>query len=211
VILDLMMPEVDGFEVLRCIREKTIYKNLPVIILTAKYVTKEELSFLKNNNIHQLIQKGDINKNQLLKAVASMVYNATDEKEQAKACPAPIVGTPIILVVEDNPDNMLTIKALLSEKYKVIEAEDGKTGIEKACQYHPNLILMDIALPGINGIEALKEIRKDDNLRHLPVIAVSASAMKGDRESLMSYGFDGYISKPIDDKQFSKIIDEWIG
>jgi signal transduction histidine kinase/CheY-like chemotaxis protein len=210
VILDLMMPEVDGFEVLKYIREKTISKDLPVIVLTAKYVTKDELLFLKNNNIHQLIQKGDINKNKLLKAVSSMVYNETKEKEKVKG-PVSIVGTPVILVIEDNPDNMLTIKALLPEKYKVVEAEDGKTGIEKACQYHPNLVLMDIALPGINGIEALKEIRKDDSLKHLPIIAVSASAMKGDKENLMSYGFDGYISKPIDDQQFSKIIEEWIG
>jgi len=211
MILDLMMPGVDGFDVLKQIREEKKTENIPVIILTAKYVTKNELSFLKSNNIHQLIQKGDINKEQLLKAVASMVYVENEDKNQLKERPVPVLGKPVVLVVEDNSDNMLTIKALLSGRCEVIEAEDGKMGIEKTYRYHPDLILMDIALPGINGIEVLNELRKDSELNHTPIIAVSASAMKGDQEKLMSYGFDGYISKPIDDKQFFKIIEEWIG
>ena len=68
----------------------------------------------------------------------------------------------------------------------------------------PHLILMDIALPGMNGIEALNEIRKEENLEMVPIIAVSASAMKGDREDFIALGFDGYISKPIDNVLFEK-------
>jgi CheY-like chemotaxis protein len=117
---------------------------------------------------------------------------------------------PVVLIVEDNPDNMLTIKALLSGRCRVVEASDGKSGIEKTYQYKPDLVLMDIALPGINGIEVLKELRKDDELGRIPIIAVSASAMKGDRESLMAHGFDGYLSKPIEARLFFEIIDEWI-
>jgi len=211
MILDLMMPGVDGFDVLKQIREEKKTENIPVIILTAKYVTKKELSFLTSNNIHQLIQKGDINKDQLLKAVSSMVCVENEGKNQLKERSVRTLGKPVVLVVEDNSDNMLTIKALLAGKCEVIEAEDGKIGIEKTYKFHPDLILMDIALPGINGIEALNELRKDTELNNTPIIAVSASAMKGDREKLMSYGFDGYISKPIDDKEFFKMIEEWIG
>jgi len=69
---------------------------------------------------------------------------------------------------------------------------------------------MDIALPGVNGVEALRELRKDRSVNHIPVIAVSASAMKGDRENFMALGFDGYISKPIDEKLFTQVIDGWI-
>lgn len=212
MILDLMMPEVDGFEVLKRIREQEKTEHLPVVILTAKYVTKQELAFLKHNGIHQLIQKGDINKEQLLAAVARMMFPETihepvsDEKTKRK----PISGTPLVLVVEDNPDNMITIKALLDGKCSIIEAEDGRTGVEQAMKHRPHLILMDIALPGINGIEALNEIRKDESLEGVPVIAVSASAMKGDREDFIALGFDGYISKPIDSVVFERTIQEYL-
>ncbi|MDD4921074.1 MAG: response regulator [Bacteroidales bacterium] len=212
LILDLMMPEVDGFEVLKCIREEEKSDRLPVIILTAKYVTKQELSFLKHNHIHQLIHKGDINKKQLLEAVDSMVCIEADPIDipVKQRIPLPVSGTPVVLVIEDNLDNMLTIKALLSGKCEVLEAEDGIVGIEMAKNYHPNLILMDIALPGINGVEVLNELNKEMILKDIPVIAVSASAMKGDRENFMACGFDDYISKPIDHQLFIQVLDKWI-
>ncbi|MCK9311277.1 MAG: response regulator, partial [Bacteroidales bacterium] len=212
LILDLMMPGVDGFEVLKCIRDDKVYDHLPIIILTAKYVTKEEFSFLKSNNIYQLIHKGDINKEKLLDTVACMVSAKSEPKmvEPEHRNPIPVSGTPIVLVVEDNPDNMMTIKALLSDRCEVVESENGMTGIEMAKKYHPNLILMDIALPGVNGIDALDELRKDDQLKDIPVIAISANAMKGDREDFLAHGFDGYISKPIDNQHFMEVINKWI-
>ena len=213
MILDLMMPGVDGFEVLKRIRAEEKTDHLPVIILTAKYVTKEELSFLKNNGIVQLIRKGDINKDQMLEAVTRMMFTekeATIAPEKI-AEKIPISGNPLVLVVEDNPDNLLTIKALLDGRCTIIEAEDGLTGIEMAQLHQPHLILMDIALPGMNGIEALCELRKIEVLKHVPVIAVSASAMKGDREDFIACGFDGYIAKPIDNILFEKTIRQWIG
>lgn len=213
MILDLMMPDVDGFEVLRRIREEEKTDHLPVIILTAKYVTKDELAFLKNNGILQLIQKGDINKDQLLEAVFRMVVPKVEEIQQPvkQQIPVEVAGTPVVLVVEDNPDNMLTIKALLGSKFTVLEAENGLAGIELARLHQPHLILMDIALPGINGIEALNVIRKTDGLGHVPVIAVTASAMKGDMENLVTLGFNAYISKPIDSVLFEKTIREFLG
>ena len=121
-----------------------------------------------------------------------------------KPAKLPVTGTPLVLVVEDNPDNMITIKALLDGKCQIIEAEDGQAGVEQAIKHQPHLILMDIALPGMNGIEALNEIRKEEKLEMIPIIAVSASAMKGDREDFIALGFDGYISKPIDNVLFEK-------
>jgi len=212
MILDLMMPEVDGFEVLGRIRNEEKTDHLPVIILTAKYVTKEELAFLKHNSIHQLIQKGDINKDQLLAAVAQMLVPEAAEVKRPIVKPARIrvSGTPLVLVVEDNPDNMITIKALLDGKCRIIEAEDGRTGVELAIMHQPHLILMDIALPGMNGIEALNEIRKAESMGFVPIIAVSASAMKGDREDFIALGFDDYVSKPIDNWAFQKMLTEYL-
>jgi CheY-like chemotaxis protein len=212
MILDLMMPEVDGFEVLKRIRNEEKTEQLPVIILTAKYVTKDELAFLKHNGIHQLIQKGDINKEQLLDAIGRMMFPEAIERNRPKIKPVRIqvTGIPMVLVVEDNPDNMITIKALLEGKCRIIEAEDGLTGVELAKKYQPHLILMDIALPGMNGIEALNEIRKEPAIEFVPVIAVSASAMKGDREDFIALGFDDYVSKPIDNRAFQKILTEYL-
>jgi CheY-like chemotaxis protein len=212
-----MMPEVDGFEVLRTIREKEETSRLPVVILTAKYVSKEELAFLKHNHIHQLIQKGDINKNQLLSAVSRMMspeiepVNPSIEKPYRIPKPNSGITPPVILVVEDNPDNLLTIKALLNNYAKVVEATDGIQGIEIALQHLPNLILMDIALPGKNGIDTLHAMREEKALEDIPVIAVSASAMKGDREHFLANGFNDYIPKPIDDKEFMQTVIKWTG
>jgi signal transduction histidine kinase/DNA-binding response OmpR family regulator len=213
MILDLMMPEVDGFEVLKKIREREETSKLPVLILTAKFITKEELKFLKHNHVHQLIQKGDINKSQLLTALSVMISAGMPQlPKKLKIASSPqISGDPTILVIEDNPDNMLTIKALLNGRYKIIEAYDGLKGIELARENRPNLILMDIALPEMNGIEVLKELRKIEFLESVKIIAVSASAMKGDREHFIACGFDDYISKPIDHQIFDQITTKALG
>ncbi len=208
MILDLMMPGIDGFEVLKTMREAEPTAKIPVLILTAKHITKDELSFLKRNNIHQLIQKGDVNRSDLTKAVATMVLTIPDKTMNRQREVPIIVGKPVVLVIEDNPDNMVTVKALLSDNYTVLEAVDGQEGIAKAKQYKPNLILMDIALPGIDGIEAFKTIRNDPQLRSVLVIALTASAMTSDREAILAHGFDAYLAKPIEEKLFFKTINE---
>jgi CheY-like chemotaxis protein/anti-sigma regulatory factor (Ser/Thr protein kinase) len=212
MILDLMMPEVDGFQVLKSIRSVEKTANIPVLILTAKHITKDDLSFLKGNHIHQLIQKGDIDKAGLLDAVAGMVTPPPPPEKPALRTLRPRKparsGKPVVLVVEDNPDNLRTAKALLSDRYQVIGACDGKEGIRQARAHLPDIILMDIAMPRMDGLEALAVIRADEKLRHIPVIAATASAMKGDRETILAHGFDGYVSKPIDAELLKKILRE---
>jgi len=208
MILDLMMPEMDGFELLGKIRNTKLASLLPVLILTAKHVTKEELSFLKGNNIHQLIQKGDVNRNDLLAAIGRMVAKTpklinTPVRNRVRKVTA---NPPVILVVEDNRDNMFTMRALLKDSYTLIEAMDGRAGVLEAKKNIPDLILMDIALPVLDGIAALAEIRQEKELRHIPVVAVTASVMKGDREDILAHGFDDYISKPIDEDLLNKTL-----
>ncbi|MBT5063800.1 MAG: response regulator [Verrucomicrobia bacterium] len=103
---------------------------------------------------------------------------------------------------------MLTIKALLQDTCTLLEAMDGKIGVEQAKTHMPDLILMDLALPVVDGYAALESIRKDEALRHIPVVAVTASAMVGNKEEILAHGFDGYISKPIDNEELSKTIQE---
>jgi signal transduction histidine kinase/DNA-binding response OmpR family regulator len=208
MILDLMMPGVDGFEVLGTLRDAEPTAHIPVLILTAKHITKEELQFLKRNNIHQLIQKGDVNRDELIQSIAAM---APGPKlfAQKPTHERPIrEGKPLLLVVEDNADNMLTVKAILDGSFTVIEAVDGDEAFEMARKHHPDLILMDIALPGTNGIEAFNLIRQDVHLQRIPVIALTASALTSDREAILAHGFDAYIAKPIEEKLFFKTINE---
>ena len=210
VILDLMMPEMDGFEVLRQIRGTENSVLLPVLILTAKHVTREELSFLKGNHIYQLIQKGDIGRSELLSAVAKMVA-PPGELPAPPAWPRarkPRQDPPVILVVEDNIDNLLTMRALLQESYTLIEAMDGREGIEQARQHVPDLILSDLSMPVMDGFALLAAIRADEALCDIPVVAVTASAMKGSREEILARGFDGYLSKPVDEELLQKTVRE---
>ena len=214
IILDLMMPDIDGFEVLKTIRDADSTAQTPVLILTAKHITKEELKFLKRNNIYQLIQKGDVNKVQLLDTIKGMVtslnknsdVNTSVEPEKKK--PDTKHKKPNVLIIEDNQDNMIAAKAIMDEKFNVIEATDGPGGIAKAIKYVPDLILMDISLPGMDGIEAFKAIRREVALLNVPVIALTASALVEDRETILSHGFDAFLAKPIDETTFFKTINE---
>jgi CheY-like chemotaxis protein len=103
-----------------------------------------------------------------------------------------------ILVVEDNALNLKLIRDVLQVAgYEVVEATTGEQGIALALERRPDLILMDIQLPGIDGSEALRSIRADPRTQAIPVVAVSAFAMKADRERAYRDGFDGYLEKPI--------------
>ena len=103
-----------------------------------------------------------------------------------------------ILVVEDNPKNLKLLRDVLQfSGYDVIEATSGEEGVRLAAETVPDLILMDLQLPGIDGAEALRQIRANGQSRGVPVVAVTASAMDADRDRAYASGFDGYVEKPI--------------
>jgi two-component system cell cycle response regulator DivK len=103
-----------------------------------------------------------------------------------------------ILYVEDNPQNMrLVRKMLTSAGYQVIEAFDGFSGLQAVAEERPSLILLDINLPDIDGLEVTARIKSDPELALIPIVALTANAMHGDRERCLSEGCDGYIPKPI--------------
>jgi CheY-like chemotaxis protein len=103
-----------------------------------------------------------------------------------------------VLVVEDNALNLKLVRDVLGHAgYRVLEAGEAERGIALARDERPDLILMDIQLPGIDGVEALRRLRADDATTSIPVIALTALAMKEDRERFMAAGFDGYLEKPL--------------
>ncbi len=104
-----------------------------------------------------------------------------------------------ILYIEDNPENRLLMRrVLMAEGYIVEEADDGNSGLQKASESPPDLILMDINLPEIDGYEVTARLKQLPNMTGVPIIAVTANVMKGDREKTLAAGCDGYIQKPID-------------
>ena len=108
-----------------------------------------------------------------------------------------------ILVVEDNEKNMKLFRdVLLSAGYRTLEATTGEEAVAVATEHSPDLVLMDIQLPDIDGVEALGRLRADGRTTSLPVLALTAQAMEGDRERFLAAGFDGYLSKPVDIAEF---------
>ncbi len=107
---------------------------------------------------------------------------------------------PRIAVVEDNPDNRLLVQALLEDRFEIIEYETGLDAIGGLRSSSPDLILLDISLPEMDGTEVLAWIRDQDELKERPVIALTAHAMAGDREKFLAMGFDDYLTKPIVDE-----------
>ena len=109
----------------------------------------------------------------------------------------------LILIIEDNEKNRKLCRDVLQVKgYKTIESETAEVGLKLALEQSPDLVLMDIQLPGMDGITAMKQLKADPNTQNIPIIAITASAMTNNRTSMLAEGFDGYQTKPISLKDF---------
>jgi two-component system, cell cycle response regulator DivK len=116
-----------------------------------------------------------------------------------------------VAIVEDNPDNRELVRYILSDAYDVAEYDNGQQALEGMRQNRPDLVLLDISLPQMDGPEVVKAMRADGLLRDLPVIALTAHAMKGDREKYMAAGFNDYVTKPIlDETALLRTIAQWL-
>jgi two-component system, cell cycle response regulator DivK len=116
-----------------------------------------------------------------------------------------------IAVVEDNPDNRMLVQALLEDRYEISEYESGVAAIEGLEADRPDIVLLDISLPEMDGTEVLAWIRKQETLREIPVIALTAHAMAGDREKYLAAGFNDYVTKPIlDEDVLIGAIERWL-
>jgi CheY-like chemotaxis protein len=117
----------------------------------------------------------------------------------------------LVLLVEDVEDNRDLARMLLeSAGHGVVEAHDGAQAIQAARKHLPALILMDLSLPDVDGWEAFRRIRADELTAHIPVVALTAHAMSGDRERVLAAGFDGYIAKPINVGSFNALLEPFL-
>jgi two-component system, cell cycle response regulator DivK len=116
-----------------------------------------------------------------------------------------------VLVVEDNPLNLKLVRDVLGHAgYRVLEAADAERGIALAREQRPDLVLMDVQLPGIDGVEALRRLRADPETAGIAVVALTAFAMRDDRERLLAAGFDGYVSKPVSVRELPGLLESLI-
>ena len=121
------------------------------------------------------------------------------------------MASALILIVEDNPRNLKLIRDILQFRgYTTLEAETGEAGVTLARERQLALILMDVQLPGMDGRAAMKALKADPSTQKIPIITMTAFAMKGDKESLLADGFDGYISKPINTKEIPQLVERYL-
>jgi CheY-like chemotaxis protein len=121
-------------------------------------------------------------------------------------------GRKTVLLVEDNEDNLVVYRTILEHVgYLVIEARDGEEGVSRAQHDHPDLILMDISIPKLDGWEATHRLKSDTNTRQIPIIALTAHALEEDRRRAIEVGCDGYLAKPIEPRRVVQEVERFVG
>jgi CheY-like chemotaxis protein/signal transduction histidine kinase len=186
MILDLLMPGVDGFEVLRTIRSEGM--RMPVVVLTGKKLMADEERTLRDG-LARIVHKGGSALDTVVREAKQLLV-ARRVVERGRL--------PRILYVEDSPQNRDIVRRYLASDYEVIEAEDGEHGIERAVRDTPDLILMDLSLPRLDGWEATRRIKANATVKHIPVIALTAHAGREDQTRATEAGCVDYITKPLE-------------
>ncbi|HRI49807.1 MAG TPA: response regulator, partial [Pseudomonadota bacterium] len=218
MVLDLGLPDMNGFELLDRIRKEPDHAELPIIIYTGRELTQEEEFELKRFT-DAIIVKSVRSMEHLLDETALFLHRVEANLPEPKRRilkqvheSDPVFADKRVLIVDDDVRNIFALTAVL-ERYKmvVIYAENGKKGIEtlkRSPQIH--LVLMDVMMPEMDGYETMKEIRKNPRFRSLPIIALTAKAMKGDREKCIEAGASDYITKPVDPEQLISLMRVWL-
>ena len=117
-----------------------------------------------------------------------------------------------VLLVEDNEDNLVVYRTILEHVgFRVVEARDGEEGVNRAKEHLPDLILMDISIPKIDGWEATKRLKADGNTKEIPIIALTAHALEEDRQKALQAGCDGYLAKPVEPRRVVQEVERFVG
>ena len=216
VVLDLMLPDMSGFDLIEKIRGK--YEHLPIIVYTAKDLSREEEE--KLNRVAQTVIVKDVRSPERLYDQTALWLHRDAAKLPAEKReilqrlhdPDAVLAGKKVLIVDDDIRNIFAMTSVL-ERYKmnVISAETGKAAIE-SLQNTPgvDLVLMDIMLPEMDGYETMRAIRSMYGFEMLPIIALTAKAMRGDREKCIDAGASDYIAKPVDTDRLLTLLRTWL-
>ena len=218
LVLDLGLEDINGFDVLKEIQKDEKAKQVPVVIYTARDLSREEDELLKKYG-SSIILKGAHSFERLLDETTLFLHQVesdfTGEKKKMseKMHNENILKGKTILLVDDDMRNVFALSSLLeSYDMKVIVGKNGKEAINKLHQHaeEVDLVLMDIMMPEMNGYEAMKLIRKEKRFENLPIIALTAKAMKGDREKSIAAGANEYLSKPVEKEKLISMLRVWL-
>jgi CheY-like chemotaxis protein len=220
VVLDLGLPEMNGHDLLDYIRDDPKLAAVPVVIYTARDLTKAERERLQPLT-ESIIVKDATSPERLLEETALFLHR--DEAklpplkrqmiEQARRNDPALLGTKV-LIVDDDVRNVFALTAALEQRFgmSVIYADNGIDGIELLKNTpRVDVVLMDVMMPGVDGYETIRRMRKLPGHGDIPIIAVTAKAMKGDREKCIEAGASDYIAKPVDTDQLASLIRVWVG
>jgi len=214
IVLDLGLADMSGFDLLEHIGTMEEQRRIPVIVHTGKVLSPEENLRLQRY-AGTIIIKGAKSPERLLNEVTLFLHGGTVPEEKvvrAIADSEAILAGKKVLLVDDDMRNVFSLSSVLSERgMRVIEAENGKAALKKL-EEHPdvNLVLMDVMMPEMDGYEATGAIRRDPRFAELPIIALTAKAMKGDREACLKAGASDYITKPVDVERLLSLLRVWL-
>jgi CheY-like chemotaxis protein/CHASE3 domain sensor protein len=218
VVLDLGLPDMNGFELIEQIKQQDSLANLPIIVYTGKELTKQEETQLKRM-AETIIIKDVRSPERLLDETALFLHRVQANLPQPKQQMLeqlhqtdPILAGKKVLIVDDDVRNIFALTGLL-ERYdiEVLYAENGREGLEVLqTNSDVDVVLMDVMMPEMDGYDATRAVREQEAFRDLPIIALTAKAMQGDRERCIEAGASDYISKPIDTEQLLSLLRVWL-
>ena len=218
MVLDLKLPGMSGLDFIQQLRTKSDLKRLPIIVYTGKELTKEEQLGL-SQVAETVIIKDVRSPERLLQEAALFLHRreASLPEGKRKILRSLVHGDPAlqdktVLVVDDDVRNIFAITTVLEQHQMiVINAENGREALTQLAA-HPQVeaVLMDIMMPEMDGYEAIRQIRKDPTKQSLPIIALTAKAMRGDREKCIEAGASDYVTKPVDPEQLISLLRVWL-
>ena len=217
VVLDLKLPDMSGFELLDRIADDPQFRDLPVVVHTGKELSSQEDERLRRA-AKSVVIKGVESPERLLDETALFLHRVIDDLPPAKQRMVrslhesnEILAGKRVLVVDDDVRNIFALSTLLERQgMHVSTANNGQEAIEKVAEDDVDLVLMDIMMPGMDGYDTMRAIRRDPESRALPIIALTAKAMKGDREKCMEAGASDYLAKPVVTDQLLAMLRNWM-
>jgi tubulin-specific chaperone A len=213
LILDLGLPDASGFDLLRRIRADESLSHTPIIVYTGRDLSADEEALLARH-AESIIVKGVRSPERLLEETALYLHRTPPALTAAPEGDAdPVFAGKTVLLVDDDMRNVFALSSILEDKgLTVLVARDGQEGVQRLEEHahEVDLVLMDIMMPVMNGFEAMAAIRAQKRFQNLPIIALTAKAMKGDRAKCIEAGASDYLAKPVDTEKLLSLLKVWL-
>jgi CheY-like chemotaxis protein len=217
MVLDLGLPDMTGFQLITRVKSEIGLRKLPTIVYTGKQLTSREEAEL-GRMAESVVIKGARSPERLLDETALFLHRVTADLPEGKRRMLeqlhrtdPTLTGRTVLIVDDDVRNIFALTTFLERsEMNVVYAESGSEGIGRLQETEVDVVLMDVMMPEMDGYETMRAIREMSKYRHLPIIAVTAKAMKGDREKCIEAGASDYIAKPVDMDQLLSLLRVWL-